>query len=293
VPRSIKKLMNAAGVIYTEWRIYSTPGASDIAYADWATPYTLSRNPPMCDNFAQQPRADYQYEVYPVKAQHTTFDDVMAQLQSYGSDKARATYARMGAGENQFGVGLGKMREMAKKLKTNHALAMQLWDTGNTDAMTLACMIMDPAQLSAADLKRMVKPLAYVRLVDEFVSAVLIKSPHAEKLSDLWVDSKAEYIGRIGWSLMIHRILHDSTGAIDRDAVLAKIEAEILAAPLRKQETMNRCLVEIGVHFPEYMQKCIAIGERLGRFDTRPIPKGCYSSYAPEWIALALKRGKK
>ena len=55
---------------------------------------------------------------------------------------------------------------------------------------------------------------------------------------------------------------------------------------------MNLCLVQIGIHFPDFTGKCIALGERLGRFDKTPVPKGCVSSYAPEWIAAALKRKK-
>jgi hypothetical protein len=55
---------------------------------------------------------------------------------------------------------------------------------------------------------------------------------------------------------------------------------------------MNRCLVEIGCRFPAFTQKCIALGERLGRFDDRPVPKGRTAPYAPEWIAAVLKRKK-
>ncbi len=53
---------------------------------------------------------------------------------------------------------------------------------------------------------------------------------------------------------------------------------------------MNRCLMEIGTRLPEYTQRCIAIGEKLGRLDDRPVPKGCTSSYAPEWIAAVPRR---
>jgi hypothetical protein len=55
---------------------------------------------------------------------------------------------------------------------------------------------------------------------------------------------------------------------------------------------MNRCLVEIGCHIPEFTQKCLDLRERLGRFVKRPMPKGCTSPYVPEWIAAVLKRKK-
>jgi 3-methyladenine DNA glycosylase AlkD len=64
-------------------------------------------------------------------AARMSFDAVMAQLEAWGSEKTRELYARQGAGENQFGVTLGNLRALARKLKTNHPLAMQLWATGN------------------------------------------------------------------------------------------------------------------------------------------------------------------
>lgn len=49
--------------------------------------------------------------------------------------------------------------------------------------------------------------------------------------------------------------------------MLAQIEADILSAPKRKQEAMNLCLVQIGIHLPKYTRKCVGLGERLERFE--------------------------
>jgi hypothetical protein len=61
-------------------------------------------------------------------------------------------------------------------------------------------------------------------------------------------------------------------------------------APKRKQESMNRCLVEIGTHFPQLTKRCLDIGKRLEVFKGEHVAKGCTSSYAPEWIAAVLER---
>ena len=221
-----------------------------------------------------------------------SFEDVFAQLEAWGSENIRKIYARYGAGDNQFGVTLGNLRSLANKLKTNHGLALQLWATGNADARMLATMIMAPDQLSAKEIESMVKPLTYYKLIDELVFNVLVNTAHAGSLRARWMDSPQEMPGRAGWDLLIDRITKHDTDGFDFDAILKKIEAEILSAPKRKQEAMNRCLVEIGIHYPELTPKCIALGERLGRLDKTPVPKGCTSSYAPEWIAAALKRKK-
>lgn len=227
-----------------------------------------------------------------MKAAPMSFEAVFAQLEAWGSENTRKVYARGGAGDNQFGVTLGHLRSLAKKLKTNHGLALQLWATGNTDARILATMLMAPDQLSVNEIEAMAKSLTYYRLIDEFVHNVVVKTPYAGDLASRWLDSPKEMIGRAGWNLLIARVIKRDTDGLDFDALLEKIDAEILNAPQRKQESMNRCLVEIGVHFPEYTQKCLDLGNRLGRFDKTPVPKGCTSSYAPEWIAAVLNRKK-
>lgn len=221
-----------------------------------------------------------------------SFEKVFSQLEAWGSENTRKIYARHGAGDNKFGVTLGNLRSLAKKLKSNHALALQLWATGNADAMILATMLMAPGELSAPEIENMVKPVTCFKLIDELVFNVVVNSAHSEKLRSRWMDSPKEMQGRAGWNLLIDRITKPDTGGLDFDEILKTIEAGILAALKRKQEAMNRCLVEIGIHFPEFTRQCVALGERLGRFDKTPVPKGCTSSYAPEWIAAALQRQK-
>ena len=59
-----------------------------------------------------------------MKAAPMSFEDVFAQLGAWGSENTRKIYAPHGAGANQFGVSLGNLRALAKKLKTDHELAL-------------------------------------------------------------------------------------------------------------------------------------------------------------------------
>ena len=138
-------------------------------------------------------------------------EDVFAQLEAWGSESTRKMYARHGAGDNQFGVTLGNLRGLARKLKTNHGLALQLWATGNADAMILATMLMAPAQLSVKEIERMFRPLTYYKLIDELVYNALAKTTCAEDLRTRWMDSPRELVGRAGWNLLIARILNRDT----------------------------------------------------------------------------------
>lgn len=225
------------------------------------------------------------------KAVKRSFDDVYRELETLGSESRRKTYVKGGAGDNLFGVKRGDLRRMAKEIKVDHDLAMRLWETGNLDAQMLATMVMDPGALTEPQIEGMLTPITYPYLVDDLVD-VIVRTPHAEALRERWMPSSEEIVGRAGWALLVERISSGQTSNLDVPALLAQIEAEILSSPVHKQEKMTHAQVEIAIRLPEYREACIALGERLGRFDQRPVSKGCTPFYAPDWIAAVLRRKK-
>src|SRR5262245_18320794 len=84
----------------------------------------------------------------------TTIKETLAQLEALGNAKVRAQNSKNGAGDNQYGVRLGDIRKLATKIKTNHALAIALWETGNIDARLLAILLINPKNLSGDELDR-------------------------------------------------------------------------------------------------------------------------------------------
>jgi 3-methyladenine DNA glycosylase AlkD len=222
-----------------------------------------------------------------------TFDIVMNLLISRGSIKTRKAAMRRGAGENQFGVGLTIIRDLAKRIGKNHELGMDLWFTNNSDAMILASSIMDYNELTRDMIQEMIFMINYYGLIDEFVYNVVAKTIYANDLAQEWINSKEDLIGRAGWDIMIYKIVNQMLMPKTFDELLTIIKSEMMEAPLRKRDAMNRCLCEIGIHLPEYTKLCIRIGEQLGRFDIKPFPGRSTSTYAPDWIAAGIKKREK
>jgi 3-methyladenine DNA glycosylase AlkD len=219
----------------------------------------------------------------------------MKQLERQGDEKVRLRYVRDGAGDNVFGVLLGKIRGLAEELGTNHELGLELWATGNHEARILACMVLAPEALTEKEARALLEPLSNPTLVDELAGRVLVHAPIAARLQERWMDGSDELPRRAGWRILAGRIARGLAKDLDVGATLARIERELPSAPYRVKEGMNYCLCWIGIHLPAYRAEAIAAGERLGRWDPRPVPKGCTPSYAPEFIPawLALCRGEK
>jgi 3-methyladenine DNA glycosylase AlkD len=118
-----------------------------------------------------------------------TAKEAIAQLEALGDEKVRAINARNGAGPEQFGVKMGDIRALAKKIKTDHELALSLWKTGQWDARLLAILVMKPDRLSAEELDGMVHSIpdhkhAYSQLADWLMSYVVKVHPQKGQLRE-------------------------------------------------------------------------------------------------------------
>ena len=218
-----------------------------------------------------------------------TLKEILIELEALGSEKVRKQNTKAGAGDNQYGVKLGDLRKLAKKIKTNHDLALSLWETGNVDARFLAILLMTPNLLSTDQLDQIVRSMEFVRVADWMNSYVINHHPEKEKMRLEWLSSDHPMAARCGWSLTADRIVKNSEG-LNLPALLSRIEGEMGNAAPEVQWTMNFALAYIGIHFPEYRERAVAIGEKLGIYSDYPVSKGCTSPFAPIWIEEMVSR---
>ena len=74
--------------------------------------------------------------------------EILATLKQLGKPQTAAIYKRHGAGDNVFGVLTSEIAKLQKKIKVDHALAMELWKTGNAEARVLALQVAAPEKLT-------------------------------------------------------------------------------------------------------------------------------------------------
>ncbi len=218
-----------------------------------------------------------------------TLEESLAQLEALGNEKMRAQNTKHGASGNQFGVRRGDLRKLAKKIKTNHELALALWGTGNIDAQFLAILLMKPENLSADEMDRTVRSVTFVEVADWLNSYVVKHHPDKETLRLAWMGTDDPMAARAGWSLTAGRVVKSPEG-LDLPALLDRIESEMGSATPEVQWTMNCCLAEIGIHFAHHRERALAIGETLGIYRDYPCSKGCTSPFAPIWINEMVRR---
>ncbi|MDJ0840998.1 MAG: DNA alkylation repair protein [Acidobacteriota bacterium] len=218
-----------------------------------------------------------------------TLEETLSQLEALGNEKTRAHYSKTGAGDNQFGVKLGDIRVLAKKIKINRELALALWETGNIDARMLAILLIKPKTLSAEEVDRMVRSVTFSRVADWLNAYIVKHHPDKETLRGGWMTDDDPMAARAGWNLTAERVAKNPDG-LDLPALLDRIESEMGDAPSESQWTMNNTLAEIGINHPDHRERALAIGEKLGVYRDYPVSKGCTSPFAPIWINEMVSR---
>ena len=226
-----------------------------------------------------------------------TLKEALTKLESLGDEKRREWNIKNGAGKlKQFGVAMGDLRTLAKKIKTNHELALQLWKTGNIDAQLLAILLMKPKSLSATEVDKMVREAKYAWVADWFNAYLVKEQPPAdkEKLRIKWMKGKDGWAARAGWNLTASRINKGGkdVDGLDLPGLLDRIEKEMPKAKPEVQWTMNNTLMAIGIQHAAHRKRAIAIGERVGLHKDWPVSKGCIPPYVPVAVPAMAKRQK-
>ena len=217
--------------------------------------------------------------------------EVLATLKQLGKPQTAAIYRRHGSGDNVFGVLTSEIAKLQKKIKVDHALAMQLLKTGNAEARVLALLVADPEKLTRANADRLVKE-GPVRFVGCYLSGVLARSPIAEATMRAWMKSPDEFTCEMGYGILGIRLKDDPDSVSDADAeqVLATIEKQILRSPNWARYAMNGALISIGVFKLTLRKQAIEAAQRIGKVEIDHGDTNCKTPDAVPDIEKASKR---
>lgn len=217
--------------------------------------------------------------------------EILATLKKLGKPQTAAIYRRHGSGDNVFGVLTSELAKLQKKIKVDHALAMELWKTENAEARVLALLVADPEKLTRADAERLIKD-GPMRFVGCYLSGLLARSPIAEATMRVWMKSPDEFTREMGYGIFGVRLKDDPESISDAEAekVLATIEKQIHRSPNYARYAMNGALISIGIFKPSLRQKAIESAQRIGKVEIDHGETNCKTPDAVPYIEKAFRR---
>ena len=207
-----------------------------------------------------------------------------------GSEASRAGMERYGINvEQAFGVSVYELRKLAKRLGTDHELALALWATGNHEARLLACFVDDPAQVTPEQMESWARDFDSWDLCDQATTSLFDLTPHAWTKAVEWAGREEEWVKRAGFALMAGLAAHDTT-APDRAFVelLPLIENEAFDSRNFVKKAVNWALRNTGKRNRALNEAAVACAGRIRqRADARAGGRrgGDLGARAARWVA--------
>lgn len=187
---------------------------------------------------------------------------------------------------------LGDLRKIAKEIKVDHELAMELWSSGKFLPRLLSILIMDKKLLSEEVLDELVDDMQIHtydesnNLMDWLLANQLTKNKKLTTLMESWEDSPYALQRRTYWYHQGRLRWTGKTPPNNTSDLVTAIEAKISQEQPEVQWAMNFTAGWIGVYEEQYRKRCVIIGEDTGLYKDEKVSKGCTPNYLPEFIMI-------
>ncbi|MFC5269712.1 DNA alkylation repair protein [Adhaeribacter terreus] len=194
---------------------------------------------------------------------------------------------------------LGDLRNLAKDIKQDHGLAMELWRTGAYFPRQLAILIMDKKLLTQEVIDKLDQDIQrhpqeeQTQLIDWLMANQLSKDKKTVALMESWENSPSALQRRIFWYYQGRLRWVGQTPPPNTETLLNAIENGLETEVPEVQWAMNFTAAQIGIFQPEHRSRCIALGERVGLYKDDMVPRNCTPNYLPELIAIQVAKLNK
>ncbi|MCX2740811.1 DNA alkylation repair protein [Pontibacter anaerobius] len=222
--------------------------------------------------------------------------EVMQQLEALGNSTTKNTLLKHGAREPFFGVKVGDLKPLQKKIKKNYDLSKALYSTGNSDAMYLAGLIADEKAITKEDLQEWVQQAYWYYLSEYTVAQVAAESAYGWELALQWIESQEERIASAGWATIIHLLSIKPDEELDMphlQLLLSRVADTLQQQPNRVRYTMNGFVIASATFVPQLAEQAKAVARQVGKVQVDMGGTACKVPEALAYIEKAAQRPRR
>jgi len=193
-----------------------------------------------------------------------------------------AGMARYGiAIEKRLGVSIPELRKIAKEVGKNHELALELWNTGISDALILASMIDEPNKMTEKQMDDWVKDFDSWDVCDQVCMNLFDKHPLVWKKIIEWSKRDEVFVKRAAFALLSCLAVHDKE-AEDQKFIdfLSVIKREATDDRNYVKKAVNWALRNIGKRNLRLNKDALEAAREIQQIDSK----------ASRWIASSAIR---
>lgn len=204
------------------------------------------------------------------------------------SNKAKELSSKIGGDD----VKLGDIKKLAKTIKVDHQLAIELWSHDNFHLRLLAILIMDKKQLDSQLISQLVDDMSQLnekqrdQLSEWLLANQLMKSKRTVYLVKTWESDPSPTLRRLFWYHQARLRWTGNSSETNSAELLELLEQKMANEDPQVQWAMNFCAGQIGIHEPEFRRRCIELGKDTGLYKDEIVAKNCTPAYLPEFIKI-------
>ncbi len=197
---------------------------------------------------------------------------------------------------NQEGTNLGDLRKIAKEIKKDHDIGMELWATEEFLSRQLAILVMDKNKFDQDFIDQLDQDIQQHEydeqnhLADWLMANQLTKSKKIIKLIMSWQNSPSGIQRRIFWYYQARLRWTGQTPPNNTEELLISIKEKMANEEPEVQWAMNFTAAQIGIFDVEYRARCITLGEQIGLYKDEAVAKGCTPNYLPLFINIQVNK---
>lgn len=199
-----------------------------------------------------------------------TVETALSELKRLSSAKVRDGMARYGLpNDKAWGVGVGQIQQLGKRLGKSQALAEALWATDVYEARLLASFVGEPDKLTPKLMDRWCRDFDNWGVVDTVCFKLFDQSPHAWDRIEPWTKLKGEFQCRAGYVLLACVAAH--TDGIPDEKFLRYLPLIERGANDERnfvKKGVSWALRMIGLQSPGLRQTCTAVAKRVAESDS-------------------------
>jgi 3-methyladenine DNA glycosylase AlkD len=224
-----------------------------------------------------------------------TAKEVVEELRTLGAESIKKVLRNHGVQEPFFGVKIGDMKKIQKRIKKDYQLALDLYDTGNYDAMYLAGLVADDARMTRKDLDRWAKKANGGALASATVPWVAAGSPHGYEIALEWIESEDENVAVAGWATLSSLVAMKDDDDLDTAVLkrlLGRVQKTIHQQPDSVRSAMNGFVIALGTYVQGLSDLAEQAAAKIGKVTVDMGDTACKVPDAVERIHEARETGR-
>jgi len=223
-----------------------------------------------------------------------TYEEVISQLKSMGNETTARLYDNREMTLEIFGVKVGDIKKIQKKIKKDHDLSLALYQSGIYEAMYLAGLIADEGRIQRSTLDLWARQSGSYLIAEYTVPWVASETEFGLELALKWIEDKEDLVKAAGWSCLTNIVMITQDDNLDHDllaGLLKRVLDRIHQADNRERYTMNGFVIGLAASYKPLLDEAKAAAQAIGRVEVYMGKTACKVPYAPDYIKKIEDKG--